>query len=74
MVAFVNQKHSESLAYHAEIQRLIALRAEEAQRLEQVTSEFESLRPQFEDKQQSLLKAQNDLINYKQKYAELEVR
>ena len=74
MVAFVNQKHSESVAYHAEIQRLTALRAEETQRFEQLQSDYDSLRPQFEDKNQSLLKVQNDLINYRQKYAELEVK
>ncbi|PVD26223.1 hypothetical protein C0Q70_13893 [Pomacea canaliculata] len=74
MVAFVNQKHSESLAYHAEIQRLIALRSEENQHSEQLQAEYDKLCQQFEDKTQSLLKAQNDIINYRQKCAELEVK
>ena len=74
MVAFVNQKHAESVTYHAEIQRLTALRAEENQRMEQLQSDYSTLCPQFEDKKQSLLKVQNDLINYRQKYAELEVK
>ncbi|KAK7104910.1 thyroid receptor-interacting protein 11-like isoform X2 [Littorina saxatilis] len=74
MVAFVNQKHSESVAYHTEIQRLTALMVEENQRLKQLQADYDSLRPQFEDKNQSLLKAQNDLINYRQKYSELEVK
>ncbi|XP_076441605.1 uncharacterized protein LOC143280803 isoform X2 [Babylonia areolata] len=74
MVTFLNQKHAESVAYHTEIQRLAALRAEEVVRFEQLQSDYDTLCPQFEDKKQSLLKVQNDLINYRQKYAELEVR
>ncbi|KAK7504790.1 hypothetical protein BaRGS_00003818, partial [Batillaria attramentaria] len=72
--AFVNQKHAESVAYHAEIQRLNALRAEEGERVEKLQAEYDKLCSQFEDRNQSLLKAQNDLINYKQRFADIEVK
>lgn len=74
MVAFVNQKHSESMAYHAEIQRLNALRAEEGERMENLQAEYNKLGSQFEDRNQSLLKSQNDLINYRQRFADIEVK
>ena len=74
MIVYLNQKHQESVAYHNEVQRLMAVINEESSKNEQVIQEYEKLVPQFEDKTQALLKAQNELINYKQKYTELEVK
>lgn len=74
MVAFVNQKHQESVAYHNEVQRLTAYIHAENEKFENVQRNYANLVPEFEDKKQALLKAQNELINYKQKYSELEVK
>lgn len=74
MIAYLNQKHQESVAYHTEVQRLTALLNSENEKHEKLKHDFQLLVPQFEDKKQSLLKAQNELRNYKQKYQELEVK
>ncbi|XP_060081680.1 thyroid receptor-interacting protein 11-like isoform X2 [Ylistrum balloti] len=74
MVTYVNQKHQESLAYHNEIQRLTSYMNSESEKYTQMQQDFDKLKPQFEDKKQALLKIQNELINYKQKYQELEVK
>ena len=74
MIVYLNQKHQESVAYHNEVQRLTAMINMENVKNEQVVQEYEKLIPQFEDKTQALLKTQNELINYKQKYTELEVK
>ncbi|XP_060577113.1 thyroid receptor-interacting protein 11-like isoform X2 [Ruditapes philippinarum] len=74
MITYLNQKHQESVAYHAEVQRLTAFINTENEKNEKIKSAYEQLVPQFEDKKQSLLKAQNELINYKQKLQELEVK
>ncbi|XP_069117475.1 thyroid receptor-interacting protein 11-like isoform X2 [Argopecten irradians] len=74
MVTFLNQKHQESLAYHNEIQRLTGIMNSESEKYSQIQQDFDKLKPQFEDKKQALLKIQNELINYKQKYTELEVK
>ncbi|XP_033734322.1 thyroid receptor-interacting protein 11-like isoform X2 [Pecten maximus] len=74
MVTYLNQKHQESLAYHNEIQRLTSFMNSESEKYTQIQQDFDKLKPQFEDKKQALLKIQNELINYKQKYTELEVK
>ncbi|XP_063426275.1 thyroid receptor-interacting protein 11-like isoform X5 [Mytilus trossulus] len=74
MVLFVNQKHEESLKYHQEVQRLTQYINTEMEKHNKIQQEYANLAPQFEDKQQALLKAQNELINYRQKYTELEVK
>ncbi|XP_053375042.1 thyroid receptor-interacting protein 11-like isoform X7 [Mercenaria mercenaria] len=74
MITYLNQKHQESVAYHAEVQRLTAFINTESEKYEKMKSDYDQLVPQFEDKKQSLLKAQNELINYKQKLQELEVK
>jgi chromosome segregation ATPase len=74
MVTFVNQKHEESLKYHQEVQRLTQYINTETDKHNRTQQDYASLVPQFEDKKQALLKTQNELINYKQKYTELEVK
>ncbi|BFZ07781.1 hypothetical protein BsWGS_10821 [Bradybaena similaris] len=74
LIACVTQKHSESLAYHAEVQRLTALLIETQSASEKVKKDYAALIPSFEDKTQALLAAQNELIKYKQKLSDLEVR
>ena len=74
MIAYLNQKHQESVAYHNEVQRLTAVINAEMAKNSQIAIEYEKLIPQFEDKTQALLKAQNELMNYKQKYTELEMK
>ncbi|CAG5128391.1 unnamed protein product, partial [Candidula unifasciata] len=74
LIACVTQKHSESLAYHAEVQRLTALSVETQATSESIQRDYAALIPLFEDKSQALLAAQNELIKYKQKLADLEVR
>ncbi|XP_064623324.1 thyroid receptor-interacting protein 11-like isoform X2 [Lineus longissimus] len=68
----LNQKHQESLQYHGELQRLTDFVNKEMEKREKISQDFENLKQQYEDKQQSLLKTQNELVNYKQKYAELD--
>ncbi|KAL5009215.1 hypothetical protein ScPMuIL_014796 [Solemya velum] len=74
MVAYLNQKHQESLSYHNEIQKLSAYISTETEKFESLQQEYQKIVPQFEDKNHALVKAQNELINYKQKYSELEVK
>ena len=74
MIAYLNQKHQESVAYHTEVQRLTALISSDNETNEKIRQEYDLLKPQFEDKKQVLLKTQNELLNYKQKYQELEVK
>ncbi|KAL3873668.1 hypothetical protein ACJMK2_036761 [Sinanodonta woodiana] len=74
MIVYLNQKYQESVAYHNEIQRLTAHINTEAETTKELRQNYEKLVPQFEDKTQALVKAQNDLLNYKQKFTELEVK
>jgi chromosome segregation ATPase len=68
----LNQKHQESLAYHSELQRLTEFVNKEMEKREKIAQDFENLKQQYEDKQKSLLKVHNELVNYKQKYFELD--
>lgn len=72
IIQALNQKHQESVAFHAEVQRLTALNSSENQELESAKQQYVNLTKQYEDKQKALLKAQNDLLNYKEKYSEME--
>ena len=74
MMTYLNQKHQESITYHNEIQRLNAFMKVESDKYTQMQCDYETLQPQFEDNKQALMKEQNELINYKQKYTELEVK
>ncbi len=72
LITALNQKHQEVLLYHQELQKLTAVRNGEVAEQEKLQQEFSTLQFQYEDKQKQLLKSQNDLLNYKQKYAEAE--
>ncbi|XP_041352883.1 thyroid receptor-interacting protein 11-like isoform X2 [Gigantopelta aegis] len=74
MIGYLNQKHQESVSYHNEIQRLNAYVNAEKETFDTLQQDYARLVPQFEDKKQALLKAQNELLNYEQKYRELEVK
>ena len=74
MVAYLNQKHQESVAYHAEIQRLTQYINTEAEKNQALQHNYATLVPQFEEKSENLLKAQNELINIKQKFKDLEIK
>ncbi|XP_046578475.1 thyroid receptor-interacting protein 11-like [Haliotis rubra] len=74
MITYLNQKHQESVTYHNEIQRLTALVSTQTEQFETLNRNYTNLVPQFEDKTQTLLKTQNELLNYKQKYNELEIK
>ncbi|XP_052766402.1 thyroid receptor-interacting protein 11-like isoform X2 [Mya arenaria] len=74
MITYLNQKHQESLTYHAEVQRVTALLNSENEKSEKMRHDYEVLVPMFEDNKHALVKAQNEILNYKQKYQELEVK
>ncbi|GAB1607450.1 thyroid receptor-interacting protein 11-like isoform X3 [Argonauta hians] len=72
--SYLNQKHQESVAYHNEIQRMNVYIQNEAEKYDKLKCEHDKLMPLYEDRSQMLIKAQNDLVNYKQKYSELETK
>ncbi|XP_062621863.1 thyroid receptor-interacting protein 11-like isoform X2 [Saccostrea cucullata] len=74
MITYLNQKHQESLAYHAEIQRLTEYINTEAEKNQTIQQNYAALVPQYEEKNENLLKAQNELINYKHKFQDLEIK
>ena len=74
MIAYLNQKHQESISYHNEIQRLNAYISAEKETFNKLQQDYARLVPLFEDNKQALMKAQNELLNYEQKYRELEVK
>ena len=73
IIVLLNQKHQESITYHAEIQRLNGALAGSSESKDKLEQEYYKLQSQFEEKQKTLLNVQNDLISFKQKYADLEV-
>lgn len=72
--SYLNQKHQESVAYHSEIQRLNAYIKNESEKFDQLKQEHDQLMLLFEDKNQLLVKTQNELVNYKQKHSEMELK
>ncbi|XP_061173845.1 thyroid receptor-interacting protein 11-like isoform X1 [Saccostrea echinata] len=74
MITYLNQKHQESLTYHAEIQRLTEYINTEAEKNQTIQQNYAALVPQYEEKNENLLKAQNELINYKHKFQDLEIK
>ncbi|XP_052276114.1 thyroid receptor-interacting protein 11-like isoform X3 [Dreissena polymorpha] len=74
MITYLNQKHQESVAYHAEVQRVTSLMKSEGEKMERLRHDYESMLPQFEDNKRTLVKAQNEMLNMKQRYQELEVK
>ncbi|KAK2168355.1 hypothetical protein LSH36_17g00045 [Paralvinella palmiformis] len=73
IISMLNAKHLESVGYHEEIQRLNKLLALETSKHEQLQTEHASLKNQYEDKQHALVKMQNEMLNYKKKYTEMEM-
>ncbi|KAK6181040.1 hypothetical protein SNE40_008983 [Patella caerulea] len=74
MIVYLNQKHQESVTYHNEVQRLSVIISEESQKYETIKEEYARIVPQFEEKKAALLKLQDELITYKQRFSELEIR
>lgn len=74
IISMLNAKHLESVSYHEEIQRLNQLLTAETTKHEQLQTEHASLKNQYEDKQHALVKMQNEMLNYKKKYTELDMR
>ncbi|XP_048733760.1 thyroid receptor-interacting protein 11-like isoform X4 [Ostrea edulis] len=74
MITYLNQKHQESVAYHTEIQRLTEYINIETEKHQALQQNYAALVPQFEEKNENLLKVQNELINYKQKFQDLEIK
>ncbi|KAH9519644.1 hypothetical protein Btru_003234 [Bulinus truncatus] len=74
LIACLTQKHAESVAFHAETQRLSALLAEVQGAYEKTKTEYQVLVAKFDDKAQALVAAQNELVQCKQRLSVLEVR
>lgn len=74
MITYLNQKHQESVAYHAEIQRLTEYINDETEKHQTLQLNYAAIVPQFEEKSENLLKTQNELINYKHKFQDLEIK
>lgn len=74
MITYLNQKHQESVAYHAEIQRLTEYINDETEKHQTLQQNYAVIVPQFEEKSENLLKTQNELINYKHKFQDLEIK
>lgn len=74
MILAINQKHQEAVTYHTEVSRLTVLLTQNTDKQEVLEREFTNLKGQYEDKQQTLLKLQNELLNHKQKFDEVDER
>ncbi|ELU10618.1 hypothetical protein CAPTEDRAFT_62711, partial [Capitella teleta] len=72
VVNLMQERDNLHLAYHNEIQRLNAALHERSELHEKVDREYQALAKSFQDKQQALMKSQNELINYKQRFTDLE--
>src|SRR6218665_565097 len=68
----LNVKHEESMSYYSEVERLSSLMSEVTEHKETLERNYSNLTLQYEDKQKSLVKALNELANYKQRLAESE--
>lgn len=71
IVAALNNKHEECVAYHAEAGRLAELLMNNGTEKEKLQHEYEKLTWEFENKKQVLLKAQNELVGLRQKCSKL---
>ncbi|KAK3801018.1 hypothetical protein RRG08_001262 [Elysia crispata] len=74
LVACVTQKHSEAVAYHGEVQRLLGVLNEVTVARDKAEADFAALVPLFEDKSQALVSVQGELVQCKEKLSDLEVR
>ncbi|KAK2190446.1 hypothetical protein NP493_81g01000 [Ridgeia piscesae] len=70
IVAALNNKHEECVAYHTEAGRLAELLASNSTEKDKLQHEYEKLMWEFENKKQALLKAQNELVGLRQKCSE----
>ncbi|RUS71716.1 hypothetical protein EGW08_020526, partial [Elysia chlorotica] len=74
LIACITQKHSEAVAYHGEVQRLIGVLNEVTAAREKAEADYAALVPSFEDKSQALVSVQSELVRCKERLSDLEVR
>lgn len=74
MIIYLNQKYQESVVYYVEIQRLIEYINDETEKYQILQQNYAVIVFQFEEKSENLLKIQNELINYKYKFQDLEIK
>lgn len=74
MIIYLNQKYQESVVYYVEIQRLIEYINDESEKYQILQQNYVVIVFQFEEKSENLLKIQNELINYKYKFQDLEIK
>ncbi|GFO35555.1 thyroid receptor-interacting protein 11 [Plakobranchus ocellatus] len=74
LIACITQKHSEAVAYHGEVQRLLGVLADLTAAKDQAEADYAAIVPAFEDKSQALVSVQGELVQCKQKLSDLEVR
>lgn len=74
MIIYLNQKYQESVVYYVEIQRLIEYINDETEKYQILQQNYVVIVFQFEEKSENLLKIQNELINYKYKFQDLEIK
>ena len=74
IIVALHHKHQESLSFHGELQRLMALRSEETEVSDMLRHDYTILSQQYETKSQSLLESQHVMMNYKHKLFETENR
>lgn len=74
MIIYLNQKYYESVVYYVEIQRLIEYINDETEKYQILQQNYVVIVFQFEEKSENLLKIQNELINYKYKFQDLEIK
>lgn len=74
MIIYLNQKYQESVVYYVEIQRLIEYINDEIEKYQILQQNYVVIVFQFEEKSENLLKIQNELINYKYKFQDLEIK
>lgn len=74
MIIYLNQKYQESVVYYVEIQRLIEYINDETEKYQILQQNYVVIVFQFEEKSENLLRIQNELINYKYKFQDLEIK
>ena len=70
IVAALNNKHQECVAYHGEATRLAQLLTNSSAEKDKTEHEYEKLAWEFENKKKALLKAQNELVGLRRKCSE----
>ena len=70
IVAALNNKHQECVAYHGEATRLAQLLTNSSAEKDKLEHEYEKLAWEFENKKKALLKSQNELVGLRQKCSE----